>query len=137
MAPPGMPNTTSTPSRSSAVTRAWAPVIWTGCEGGSASGRRGFAPPPASRPGALAARSRGEGAWPGRAEPADPAREPTVVVWSVIGMLPHLRSERTLAIKNPSCPRAVEGKRAGECDSSFRALGKYDEVGTKHVVHCG
>src|SRR6516162_1741797 len=143
MAPPGMPNTISTPSRSSAATSAWAPVIWTGPLAGSWSAGGGPAPgaasrPAASRAGARAARSRGDGAWPGRAGPVGPVREPTaVVVWSVMPMFPSSALvTRTLATKNPSCP-GQSGWRADYRTSEIRAPSKYENVVTVHVVHCG
>src|SRR6516162_10252577 len=114
MAPPGMPNTISTPSRSSAATSAWAPVIWTGPLAGSWSASGGPAPgaasrPAASRAGARAARSRGDGAWPGRAGPVGPVREPTaVVVWSVIAYVSFICvGHANAGNKKPLLPWAV------------------------------
>src|SRR5215467_2075354 len=144
MAPPGMPNTTSTPSRSSAATSAWAPVIRTGPPpGGSSSVRRGVAPgaacrPAASRAGARAARSRGDGTWPWRAGPVCPAWEPTVVVvWSVIAMLHHLRWLRERWQQKTPLALRQSGWRADYRTSEIRAPGKYENVATVHVVHCG
>src|SRR6201997_3337828 len=140
-----MPKTTSTPTRSRANTRAWAPVTRTGTWYGrdaagaccavpcccAASG--GVRPPGcevAGRGGAglaapvLAGMSSGEGAC---------ALEGAGLLCSVIGWLPcQVCAQAVKALKNPSCRVAVEG-RAQELDwSALCAPAKYENVVPLH-----